>query len=839
MALYPLTMAEEDLKVKVWNEWFAECEYSTNGKVDFELKIGKDKNPLGLEEAPLLWAEAKKGRNHDIVESFVQLILTIGRYTGSGRIIDETLNPQYLGAFDAEKIAFVPLDAVIDIFDKNDFDWTVTPSDHASKEFKEIQCLVKDSIDKSKSLYNFEENKKELKNFIKNGIIGGGTDGRQQITSRNFVRVFHIWEKRVLPSINIDWKRTKGILPRDFFLADLLSQDGKGLVENLFVILNSDKYILKLHGDALGLGKDAEICYFYKDKQEAYNAFWNIYKRPPKKQFWDTIMERVDLLVPVDVRERKGAFFTPEVWVEKSQQYLADVLGSNWQDGYYIWDCCAGTGNLEVGLKKPLRVWVSTLDESDVRIMRELCRESKQYAKEHIFQFDFLNGGFEDLPESLKNVLKDPQKRKHLIIYINPPYAEATNAKTSTGTGKNKSGVATQNKICQESQEHIGKASNELFALFFYRIYKEIQGCILAEFSTLKILQGSSFKDFRKFFKAELKKLFIVPASSFDNVNGDFPIGFFIWDTSQKVKFNSIQASVFEKGNVPLGQKTIQISSNSKSINKWAAEEDIAKKNEELIIGYQENPTPDFQNNKFLNFTNNIGTRHNNYFAYAASTMFSGAVYFAVRECIEHTWLNDRDQFLAPQKSWKADKEFQNDCLMYALFHGQNRITSKNGTNHWIPFTEEEVNVVEEFESHFMTDFINGRIRPKGNLQPEFSFDGDCYNGFKMVAEEQASYSIPLEFSKEALEVKKAGLALWRYYHSRQGQGDDVNFPYNVNASLYDIREHFQGRNEKGKMNKDSKDDIYMKLIQNLRTAVSMLGDKISDKVYEHGFLLR
>ena len=54
---------------------------------------------------------------------------------------------------------------------------------------------------------------------------------------------------------------------------------------------------------------------------------------------------RRDLLVPQDVRERKGSFFTPKIWVEKSQQYLADVLGENWQDEYYIWDCCAGTGN--------------------------------------------------------------------------------------------------------------------------------------------------------------------------------------------------------------------------------------------------------------------------------------------------------------------------------------------------------------------------------------------------------------------------------------------------------------------------------------------------------------
>jgi hypothetical protein len=53
---------------------------------------------------------------------------------------------------------------------------------------------------------------------------------------------------------------------------------------------------------------------------------------------------------------------------------------------------------------------------------------------------------------------------------------------------------------------------------------------------------------------------------------------------------------------------------------------------------------------------------------------------------IEPTWLNDRDQFLCPNEGWKTDTEFQNDCLIYTLLHGQNRISANDGTNHWIPY---------------------------------------------------------------------------------------------------------------------------------------------------------
>ncbi len=68
-----------------------------------------------------------------------------------------------------------------------------------------------------------------------------------------------------------------------------------------------------------------------------------------------------------------------------------------------------------------------------------------------------------------------------------------------------------------------------------------------------------------------------------------------------------------------------------------------------------------------------------------------------------------------------------------------------------------------------------------------------------------------------------------KYYHSQEN--------INVNASLYDIREHFQGRNDKGRMNARSTDAHYTELIANLRQKLNLLAAKIAPKVYEHGFL--
>jgi hypothetical protein len=195
------------------------------------------------------------------------------------------------------------------------------------------------------------------------------------------------------------------------------------------------------------------------------------------------------------------------------------------------------------------------------------------------------------------------------------------------------------------------------------------------------------------------------------------------------------------------------------------------------------------------------------------SNLIQSSIYFAVRHCIDATWLNDRDQFLYPNDGWKSNTEFQNDCLIYTLFN--NDIQSKSGTNHWIPFTEYEVDSREKFDSNFMSDFISGKIEKEKTLE--------------LFKTEKDTKKTMLEFSEVATSVFDSGKALWKYYHIQPN--------CNVNASLYDIREYFQGRNEKGKMNNKSEDEAYMNLITDLRNKLKILAKKIEPKVYEYDFL--
>ena len=818
-ARYPLSIREEELKNKVAVDWFKDFDTTQIvGNVDFCVAVPATQMKL-LEAESVLWAEAKKGNKANIRESLIQLGLTIGRE----KTFDKFLPPKFIGAFDAEKIAFIPYHEVMDVFEKNDFNWNVTPSDHDTKEFKELDALIGEKLGDNATLFNWLLDEAELRKFVKTNFKIGVVGVRQiQITKNNFTHIYSKWREVVMPTIEIpDWNVAKknGIIDADFFLADILSQGNVGLSRKLNILLKLDHYKQEQGVSTIGLPLFQDIR--FKDGQKAHRQFWNRYKRPPREEYREYIVNRRDLLVPQDVRERKGSFFTPKKWVELSQHYLELELGENWQDEYYVWDCCAGTGNLLAGLTNKHRVWASTLDMQDVAVMKQRIANGANLLAAHAFQFDFLNDSLdsENIPEDLRDVLNDAEKRKRLVIYINPPYAEAG----STCAKDSKVGVSNRSKVHKNYAEECGRfAKRELFVQFLMRIYKEIPGCIIGQFSKLKHLQGPYFKDFRNTFRARLAKNFIVPADTFDNVNGQFPIGFFIWFLSDPQHFTHTQSDVY----LPLkasyhftGTKYISSYENSQLLNDWMR---ATWKNATGIIGYLACNGNDFQHQKEIAILSAKNNETSTFFKPITKTnILKSCIYLAVRHAIEADWLNDRDQFLCPASNWEIDSEFQSNCIAFALFHGQNRIMSNVAENHWIPFTEKEVNAQGLFKSHFMSDFIAGKVVTKGTIQ------GDLFADV-IVAKRK-----PIVFSNEAKTVMDAGRELWRYYHTQPNA--------NPNASFYDIRLHFQGstKDAKGKerMNSESSDAKYTELLANLRAAMKHLAHRIAPKVYEYGFL--
>lgn len=816
---------EEELKNKVAHDyfWLYDCT-KIIGNVDFCVSVHQT-HKEEVEHESLLWAEAKKGSS-DVYKSIVQLILTIGK----ARTFDKTLPPAYLGAFDAEKIAFIPYNEIHEIFYINDFNWNVTPSNHTTKEFKHIYEKVKTTIDSKTLLFSFVDDDTELKKFITNNFsIGQFGVTKTKIDKNNFMIIYNKWLQTVKPTIAVKWENAKkiGLIDGDFYLADLLSHENISLKEKLYILLKNDHYEMDRGFDDLGL--NTIISVYFNDKQLAHTQFWNRYERPPKEEYWNYIVERRDLLVPQDVRERKGSFFTPQIWVELSQKYIADVLGDDWQDEYYIWDCAAGTGNLLNGLTNKYNIFASTLDQQDVEVMHDRITNGANLLHDSVFQFDFLNDDFipkskgGKLPDLLYEVLNNAKKRKKLVIYINPPYAEASDKKTLTTQKEGKRAVE-QNKTNQKYAAKLGQGNAELFVQFLTRIYFEIPDCKIAQFSTLKAISGQHFIDFRAFFEAKMEKGFICPAVSFDNVKGKFPIGFLIWDTEKKQPIQKISTVVFDKNGKNLGTKNFYAYQDNHYINDWIKPFRADPKLNQLIGKFPFKGS-DFQNQNMIQIVHHkmdYNTEAGQFLINQKNVKIA-CVYFAVRKCIEATWLNDRDQFLYPNDGWVQDDDFQNNCLVYALFN--NNIQSKYGTNHWIPFSEEEVNAQRKFESNFMSQFISGKINT------EITFD--------LFYQAEKKKQKPMKFSSEAQVVLEAGKELWKYYHKSPPtpKGEIKNF--NVNASLYDIKEYFQGRNEKGKMNTKSDDETYIYLMNNLRNKLKLLAQKIEPKIYDYEFLKR
>jgi hypothetical protein len=848
---------EEELKNKVGVDWFKQFDTTEIlGNIDFTVFPQQD-NLFG--RTPLLWAEAKTG-NFDVPTMFVQLILTIGK----ARTFDKTMPPAFLGAFDFKKIAFVPYINIQDIFYLNDFNWNVTPSNHETKEFQLIKQRIEATLKQNTYVYDYEKDEKELQSFIKNNVAKATTTSKLKIDKNNFIPIYLRWLEIVKPIIDVNWDDLKkaNILDRDFYLADLFVDDKDtqaigddlSIRENLFVMFQNEGY--KIAKENLKQMFDATIKLKNKD---IYLNFWKRYKRPPLKEFQDYIIERQDLLVPQDIRERKGAFFTPRIWVELSQKYLTDYLGENWQDDYYIWDCAAGTGNLLAGLTNKYNIYASTLDQADVNVMHERIDHGANLLKNNVFQFDFLNDDFSKLPQSLQDIINDEEKRKKLVVYINPPYAEHGNRSVHAGNGEHKTSVANTSNVYNEFNKSVGTSVRELYVQFFLKIYKHIPNSILASFSTLKFISSPNFSLFRNYFKVNFQNGFICKASTFDNVKGKFPIGFLIWELDNSNFINSITVDVFEEDLTYLGNKCFFVVENDKYLINWFRPFIDRKLNQ---LGSLHIHSNDVQQQNVISITSEPTKSdliQKTYTYINSKNLLVVSIYYTLRHHIVATWINNRDQFLFPNDGWQNDAEFQNDCLVFTLFN--NNIQSQYGTNHWIPFTEYEVNAQAKFESNFMTDFIKGKIQAETKTTDLFSIptqpehtacqpelvsgsnemlkqvqhdtnegvQHDTNEGVQHDTNKGVQHNKALVFSEEATAVFDAGRELWKYYHAQK----DVN----VNASLYDIREYFQGRNDKGRMNSKSEDATYTQLIANLRGKLAVLADKIKPKVYEYGFL--
>ncbi len=749
-----------------------------------------------------IWFEAKDTGKNSCYAMFTQLLHYVQDALNKGEPV-----PPLLSVIDTEKAALMKSADVLPFLAKKTIKWGKSASQYTQQALDEISSFIGTYFVQFKVKTHEDEFISTVKAAIQTGDII-----RTQITPDNLKQVFDKWVEMIGREIT-------GVEEEDYallFFADIMNDGTVSTHAHLPAELlhKNGRPVFALNGRNFELGN-----------QDGYRQFWTIYHRPPKSEYRDYLLERRDSLIPIDERSFKGAYYTPLHVVDKAYDKLTETLGKNWQKEYIVWDMCCGVGNLEVKHSNPRNIYMSTLDQEDIDVMKA----TKTCVAAQRFQYDYLNDDITDdgqidysltnkVPAGLRKAIAEGKK---ILVLINPPYAEAANSQGNEG----KTDVAKTRMGALMNKADYGYAARELFVQFLARVAVEIPTATLAMFSTLKYVNAPNFEQFREKWSATYLGGFVVHSKSFEGLKGDFPIGFLVWKTNQsastKMPLREVVTEVLNKNAKAIGEKTFYNLPKSSYLNIWMPRlktdaTHIPLKNavhpqtahakvtswRTDAIGYLLSNSNDLQHSSTLTALFSSVCSQGNGFHITPENLEKATVVFTVRRLIKPTWLNARDQFLQPPEP--LTDEFKNDCLIWMLFNGSNLTASANGlvwnnkkwsiVNHFIPYTEDEVGAAEPFESYFMVDYLSDKT-----------------------------------LSDEATAVLDAGRVLWRAYFAYTDVRS-VREQFKLNrpdVGWYQIRNALAERNKSGDtapINFSPLEDAYAALTEKLRPQVFSLG---------------
>ena len=675
-----------------------------------------------------IWFEAKDTARHSSYAMFTQLLHYVQVALNKGEPV-----PPFLAVIDTEKAAIMKSADVLPFLAKKTIAWGKSASQFTQEALDDISAHIGTYF----VSFRIKTHEDEFISTV-NAAIKSGDIIRTQITPDNLKQVFDKWVAMV-------GREIFGVSEEDYallFFADIMHDGTVSTHANLPAELmhKNGAPVFSLKGKNFDLGN-----------REGYRQFWAIYHRPPKSEYRDYLLERRDSLIPYDERSFKGAFYTPLHVVDKAYDKLTETLGANWQKDYIVWDMCCGVGNLEVKHSNPRNLYMSTLDQADIDVMKA----TKTCVSAQRFQYDYLNDDITDdgqIEYSLSNKVPPALRKaiaegKNILVLINPPYAEAANSQGNEG----KTDVAKTRMGALMNKADYGYAARELFVQFLARMAQEMPTATLAMFSTLKYVNAPNFEQFRERWNAKYVGGFVVHSKSFDGLKGDFPIGFLVWRTDQqgplKTPLTEIRTTLLDKQGQEIGEKAFFNLPNSSLLTNWMGREKT--NNTEVLplinavtpttkvkgvrrtkwsdgaIGHMLSDSNDLQNafqTALLSSVHDIG--HKGGFFVTKKNLSQAGMLFAARRLIKPTWRNDRDQFLQPTEP--LTDEFKTDCLLWMLFNGSNLTASANDlewngkkwsiVNHFIPYNEEEVDAPDRFESDFMVQYLADKA-----LSPEAS----------------------------------------------------------------------------------------------------------------------
>lgn len=612
----------------------------------------------------------------------IQCLYYIKKFENSGKKLPTTI---FVG--DINECFAIHTNSIIKYLSA-EIDWKIAPSEAYKKNPELIQAMVGDT-DILPFVFDIDENFtiQDVVNKIKD--FTHSVVRKVRITKHSVVQIFNYFDKNILGKVELTTNEK----------ANLFIQ----------IIINpSDNYIHPKRKNILTTNTFGDL----KINSNLFKSFFkhfegDIYSPKEKEQ----LTGLVDRLVEDVVRRQKGEFFTPVPFVDLSHKYIADTFGDDWKDKYVVWDCASGTGNLTRDYKFK-ELYISTFEQSDIDTSNQMGYNMDATK----FQYDFLNDGNDKLPQGLKDAIASG---KEIIFLINPPYATANNM--GTKKGDHKGGVSSTMVGDKMRGEKWGASSQNLYAQFLYRIYKcqkRNTNVNIAIFCNPNYLTGGSYKKFREKFFSDFgfENGFLFQASHFSDVSTQWGINFAVFSNKINDKSEYIHDLIDFNDTFELEVKDLKTLYNTDGnipANKWVREEikgmgtvdvpqissyvTIKQKGRgnsiEGALGYFYTAGNNVEKNGVSVGVFSSAFSNGNGLSVIPENFLKTSTLFTARKTIRGNWVNDKDEYLAPNETHEAYEQFTYDSLVYSLFNN----SSQQSSLRQVDYTGEKWDIKNEF----------------------------------------------------------------------------------------------------------------------------------------------
>ena len=671
--------------------------------------------------------------------------------------------------------ALFPTESFADFFnDKIKYDWDLAPSSPCKMLINDLSNseLIINAKIYDLSVYNIEI---AFATDI-NSIFKGKSRNVKQITEQNFEQIFSFWLKLFGDDV------TNGRKPSEYFITDIEQGKSEDLRNSVLFRMNSGERVEKFI------------------KPAKYHKFWDFYDKVCSVKDITAIRRKMDRMTEENLRRRTGEFYTPIQFADKAFEYLTRTVGEWWlDDNFRLWDMAAGTGNLEFNFPQEIlkKCYISTLIQDDADYCKRIFPDAT------VFQYDYLNDSADKLPENLRGDLENPNIK--WIIYINPPYATASNFERDPNR-TNKDNVSMTKIREKMTADGMGEVSRELTSQFFYRISKDFANrqAWLGVFSKIKYISSNNDQTLRdKFFKYKFERGFVFNSQNFNGCTGQFPVGFLIWNLGKQIPLESqkILLDVYNSAVEKVGDKTFHSENREDFLNKWINRPRCTKKfppmSGALNIAAQNKDRRDRIAENFLASLMCVANdfTHQNYTAILSAPYVSAGamsitpenfeqclIVHMVRRLPKATWLNDRDQFMQPTKD--LPREFITDAVIWSLFSPSNQTVSLRN----VEYEGEVYRIKNNFFPFLLSEIKNWEcsspeIRMQIFLANEDRFAAEWIKNNRLSAEAAAILESAREIYKkfyaelEKLDVQKFKVEDWDagWYQIRMSLGATID----------------------------------------------------------------